>query len=109
LELRVLNESKVDESEVLTQTGSATVRRLHLPTLEVGTVQISNHSVTPRKVHSHPEAQVFYVLNGSGFVTNGKSKSRIARGDFVITEPNEEHYFITERRKLSVLEVKFRY
>jgi len=71
-----LKESEIADEIAVPQGGSATIKRVHLSTLELGTVHISGHTQTPRKPHLHPEHQVFYIFNGSGRITNRKDVTK---------------------------------
>ena len=103
----------VKESDLLSRTnpstkGSATIKRLDANGIEVGTARIAPNSETPKPIHSHPERQVFFVIEGSGYLRGRNRKVRIQGGDFVLVEPNEEHYFATEDSELFMFEVKYR-
>ena len=68
---------------------------------------VSAHSEVPPRPHFHSEAQLIYMISGRAKITNGVETIRLEPGDFVLFEPHEEHYVITEDRDIKVFEVKY--
>ena len=64
-------------------------------------------SDVPKRPHSHIDKQVIYVISGTGKITNGKETLELNPGDFILLDPNEEHYVMTEKDALKVFEVRY--
>ncbi|MDD1765431.1 MAG: cupin domain-containing protein [Methanomassiliicoccales archaeon] len=62
--------------------------------------------LVPKKPHKHRLRQAMYVLEGSGTVTNGKEKMPFNKGDFILFDGNEEHYFDSNGMNLKMIEVR---
>ncbi len=42
--------------------------------------------------HYHPEAEIYYILQGSGILVIGKNENNITRGDVLFISPNTAHF-----------------
>ncbi|MBD3407577.1 MAG: cupin domain-containing protein [Candidatus Lokiarchaeota archaeon] len=68
---------------------------------------VSEDSEVPQRVHAHPEKQIIYVIEGNPMITNRMQTLHLKPGDFIILEPNEKHYIITENNLAKIFEIKY--
>ena len=57
------------------------------------------------RIHSHPEEQWGFMLEGSGFRIQGGEKIKIKKGDFWLTPGNVEHGIIAGQNGAKVIDV----
>lgn len=68
---------------------------------------IRKNSDVPTRIHSHPEHQILYVIEGKASITNTVFSLDLEPGDFVFLDANEEHYVITSDEEAKVFEIKY--
>lgn len=68
---------------------------------------IRKNSDVPTRIHSHPERQILYVIEGRASITNTVFSLDLEPGDFVLLDPNEEHYVVTKDEEAKVFEIKY--
>jgi quercetin dioxygenase-like cupin family protein len=105
--MRHIHESSIEPKRVPGSKGWVDVFDVLTEPLTLGIRVIRSKSEIPAHKHAHPEGQVTYVVSGNPKITNLKITLQLKPGDFVILEPNEEHYVITEKDEARLLEVKF--
>jgi mannose-6-phosphate isomerase-like protein (cupin superfamily) len=52
------------------------------------------------KLHRHPYAELFFVLEGESTFTDGTENRVVRAGEMVIAEPNEPHGFVNSGQGL---------
>ena len=57
------------------------------------------------KIHSHPQEQWGFMLEGYGFRIQGGEKIKIKKGDFWLTPGNVEHGIIAGQNGAKVIDV----
>jgi quercetin dioxygenase-like cupin family protein len=107
--MRQVHESSIALKRVTGNKGWVDVFDVLTDPLTIGIRVIPPKSDIPTRKHAHVEAQVTYVVSGSPKMTNLQVTLQLKPGDFVILEPNEEHYVITEKSEARLLEVKFKH
>lgn len=106
--MKIINERIADKKIVNGDVGYLQMLNLvELPNLIIGTRLISPNSSVPPRNHSHARRQINYVIDGEPTLTNGNETIRLKKGDFVILESFEEHYFLTTSEPAHVFEVQF--
>ncbi len=105
--MKKVNESTMKPGLILGLKGAADVFDVVQGELTAGVRIVRPESDVPERPHSHSQKQVIYVISGSGKITNGEETLDMFPGDFILLEPNEEHYVITEKEPLKVFEVKY--
>lgn len=105
--MRQVHESSIVPKRVMGSKGWVDVFDVLAEPLTMGIRIIPPKSDIPARKHVHPEAQVTYVVSGNPKITNTQVTLQLKPGDFVIIEPKEEHYVITEKNEARLLEVKF--
>jgi len=73
----------------------------------VRTVIIPPHSSVPTRPHSHIMRQINYIVEGSATITNGEESVDLSKGDFIMLESFEEHYFSTTNLPVHVFEIQY--
>ncbi len=106
--MRQVHESAITPKRVTGSKGWVDVFDVITEPLTMGIRVIPPKSEIPARKHAHPEGQVTYVVSGNPKMTNLKVTLQLKPGDFVILEPDEEHYVITEKNEARLLEVKFK-
>ncbi len=76
--------------------------------LVAGVREVAPNSEVPARTHVHSEAQIIYVISGDPKITNTRETIQLRPGDFVILDPDEEHYVITDERPSRIFEVKYK-
>jgi quercetin dioxygenase-like cupin family protein len=106
--MRQVHESSIAPKRVIGTKGWVDVYDVLTDPLTIGIRVIPPKSDIPTRKHAHTEAQIAYVVSGSPKITNLQVTLQLKPGDFVILEPNEEHYVITDKNETRLLEVKFK-
>jgi quercetin dioxygenase-like cupin family protein len=73
----------------------------------VRTVIIPPQSSVPPKPHAHKMRQINYIIDGNLAITNGKETIDLKKGDFIILESLEEHYYSTTNDSAHIFEMQF--
>ena len=106
--MKVVNERDVEKKVMIGEKGKVEIMNIvEQPDLVIGTRIILQKSSVPSKPHSHKRRQINYVIDGEPVVTNGKVTTKLKKGDFVILESFEEHYFSTIDEPAHAFEVQF--
>jgi quercetin dioxygenase-like cupin family protein len=106
--MQVISEKDIKKKTVLGEKGKVEMMDfLEKPSMIIGTRIVPPNSSVPPKPHSHKLRQINYVIEGEPTLTNGKESIRLKKGDFVILESFEEHYYSTTDRPAHVFEVQF--
>jgi quercetin dioxygenase-like cupin family protein len=106
--MKVVNEKDVEEKVIIGEKGKLEMMNIiEHPDLMIGTRIILQNSSVPPKPHSHKRRQINYVIDGEPLLTNGKVTIKLKKGDFVILESFEEHYFSTTEKPAHTFEVQF--
>jgi quercetin dioxygenase-like cupin family protein len=106
--MRHVHESSIAPKRVIGTKGWVDVFDVLTDPLTIGIRVIPPKSDIPTHKHAHTEAQITYVVSGSPKITNLQVTLQLKPGDFVILEPNEEHYVMTDKNEARLLEVKFK-
>jgi quercetin dioxygenase-like cupin family protein len=106
--MKQIHESSIKPKRVTGNKGWVDVLDVLAEPLTVGIRVIPPHSDIPTRKHAHSEAQVTYVLSGKPKITNTRSTLQLQPGDFVLLEPNEEHYVMSQESEVRLLEVKYK-
>ena len=105
--LKIVNEKELEKT---TMSGDVRMRFMNLVEQNdfiVRTVIIPPRSSVPPKPHAHKMRQINYVIDGKLAVTNGKETVDLKKGDFIILESFEEHYYSTASYSAHVFEIQF--
>jgi quercetin dioxygenase-like cupin family protein len=105
--MKKIHESNIESSRVMGSIGHVDIMDAVSEPITAGVRIVSAHSEVPSRPHFHSEAQLIYVISGTAKITNGVETLIMEPGDFVLFEPQEEHYVITGARDIQVFEVKF--
>jgi quercetin dioxygenase-like cupin family protein len=106
--MKQVHESSIEPKRVAGSKGWVDLFDIMTEPLTVGVRVIPPHSEIPTRKHAHSEAQVTYVLSGKPKITNTRITLQLQPGDFVVLEPNEEHYVISQESEVRLLEVKYK-
>ncbi|MFQ6089065.1 MAG: cupin domain-containing protein [Candidatus Methanofastidiosia archaeon] len=102
----IKNERDLKGLKVSGDRGEAVLKDFFTEDLVFGTRIIKMGSVVPKKLHKHKEKQINYIVYGEGEVTNGKETKNFKKGDFILFDSGEEHYF-TAKAEIHAIELKF--
>jgi quercetin dioxygenase-like cupin family protein len=106
--MRVISEDNIEKKTVIGEKGIVEMMNfLEKPNMIIGTRTVPPNSSVPRKPHSHKLRQINYVIEGEPTLTSNKESVKLKKGDFVILESFEEHYYSTTDRPAHVFEVQF--
>ena len=106
--MRVISEDNIEKKIVMGERGTVEMMNfLESPKMIIGTRTVRPNSWVPRKPHSHKLRQINYVIDGEPILTSGKESVKLKKGDFVLLESFEEHYYSTTDRPAHVFEVQF--
>jgi quercetin dioxygenase-like cupin family protein len=106
--LKVVNEADIEKKTVDGERGKQhMINLVEQRGLVIGTRIILQNSSVPPKPHSHKRRQINYIIDGEPSVTNGKVTIKLKKGDFVVLESFEEHYYSTNDEPAHTFEVQF--
>ena len=105
--LKVVNEEDLRKEVLFRDVRVHLANLVEQPDFVVRTVVVPPNSSVPPKPHAHEMCQINYVIDGKLAVTNGKETVDLKKGDFIILESFEEHYFATTNDCAHVFEVQF--
>jgi quercetin dioxygenase-like cupin family protein len=105
--LKVVNEEDLRKEVMFRDVRVHLANLVEQPDFVVRTVVVPPNSSVPPKPHAHEMRQINYVIDGKLAVTNGKETVDLKKGDFIILESFEEHYFATTNDYAHVFEVQF--
>lgn len=83
------------------QGGQAYLEFLRVPALSLGLYALPAGGVDPQKPHT--EAEVYYVVEGRGFIHVGEEDRPVEPGIVVFVAANVEHRFHTISEDLKIL------
>ncbi len=105
--MKRVHESEIDLVRVEGTRGHVDVWDAVRGPIVAGVREVAPESRVPPAPHRHPEAQLIYVISGEPLITNGSETLRLREGDFVILDPDEEHYIITDDVPARLFEVRY--
>ena len=83
------------------QVGQAYLEFLRVPTLSLGLYALPAGGVDPQKPHT--EDEVYYVVEGRGFIRVGEEDRSVEPGSVVFVAANVEHRFHTISEDMKIL------
>jgi mannose-6-phosphate isomerase-like protein (cupin superfamily) len=83
------------------QVGQAYLEFLRVPTLSLGLYSLPAGGVDPQKPHT--EDEVYYVVEGRGFIRVGDEDRPVEPGTVVFVAANVEHRFHTMSEDMKIL------
>ena len=109
MKMEIINENKFEGKIVNGLKGEGLLKDiLNEYSIVPGIRIIKTNSDVPNRPHIHEEKQIVYILNGKTSVFNGKVSKNLNKGDFIIFEQNEEHYFTSYDEEVFLFEIKWK-
>ncbi|MHA1654462.1 MAG: cupin domain-containing protein [Candidatus Thorarchaeota archaeon] len=105
--MKRFNESEMEMRRFAGTKGHVDVWDAVRGPIVAGVREVAPNSDVPPRPHRHQEAQLLYVISGTPAITNGQETFGLRPGDFVLLEPNEEHYVVTKDRPAKLFEVLY--
>lgn len=107
--MRIIHETELEGTIVHGTRGEVTLKDIiNEPGLVAGIRIVEPDSDVPGRPHSHEDSQIVYVIKGKTSLFNGFETRELQAGDFVVFEPDEEHYFTSGEEEVILFEVKWK-
>jgi len=105
--MRRIHETDIEAVRVRGSAGHVDVWDALSEPIVAGVREVAPHSDVPPRPHRHPEAQLIYVIEGEPVLSTGTDSIRLRPGDFVLLEPEEEHYILTDDAPARLFEIRY--
>jgi mannose-6-phosphate isomerase-like protein (cupin superfamily) len=83
------------------KSGKSYLEFLRVPSLSVGLYTLPANGVDPQQPHT--EDEVYYIVEGRGFIRVGEEDRTVETGTIVFVAANVEHRFHTISQDLKIL------
>ncbi|TFG33611.1 cupin domain-containing protein [Candidatus Thorarchaeota archaeon] len=105
--MKKIHETDIEAKVIAGKIGAVDAFDVITESITAGVRIVRENSDVPTRIHSHPEHQILYVIEGRASITNTVFTLELEPGDFVLLDPNEEHYVITGDEEVKVFEIKY--
>lgn len=105
--MKKIHETEIEAKVIPGKVGAVDAFDVITESITAGVRIIRKNSDVPTRIHSHPERQILYMIEGRASITNTVFSLDLEPGDFVYLDPNEEHYVITKDEEAKVFEIKY--
>ena len=105
--MKKMHETDIEVKVIPGKFGSVNAYDAITESITAGVRIIKKNSDVPTRVHSHPERQLLYLIEGKASITNNVQILDLEPGDFVLLNANEEHYVLTNDEEAKVFEIKY--